>query len=104
MEVLHISSGRTTEGASLPFDWSIVPTVEALKKRLPELAPQHQSAQRYPHIVIDDFLPSEVAAAMAADFPHPDDLRVCGIGCRRTTRAGSLVCATKPRSRRLFAG
>ena len=61
----------------MPFDWSIVPTVEALKKRLPELVPQYQSAQRYPHIVINDFLPSEVAAAMAADFPHPDDLRVC---------------------------
>jgi len=58
------------------LDWSIVPTVDALRKRLPEIAQQYQKALPYPHVVIDDFLPPAVAAAMAADFPRPDDARV----------------------------
>lgn len=76
MEASHKSLPGTTAEASLPFDWSIVPTVEDLKKRLPDLAPRYQKAQPYPHVVIDNFLPPDVAMAMALDFPRPDDSRV----------------------------
>ncbi len=76
MEVLRQSLPGITATPALPSDWSIVATVEALKTKLPGLAQQYQKAEPYPHVVIDDFLPPEVAAAMAADFPRPDDARV----------------------------
>ena len=45
--------------------------------RLMRLAETHaeefRSAQPYPHIVIDDFLPKDVAHRLASVFPGPDD-------------------------------
>ena len=76
MEALHKSTPAAIEGAALPAAWSLVPTVAALKERLPELAARYQKAEPYPHVVLDDFLKSEVATAIAADFPRPDDERV----------------------------
>lgn len=76
MEALQRASPSTAAKPSLPVDWSIVPTVDALKKQFPALAQRYQQARPYPHVVIDDFLPPEVATAMAADFPRPDDAQV----------------------------
>lgn len=76
MNVLQQALPSTSAAPSLPFDWSIVPTVESLKRKFPDLARQYETAEPYPHVVIDDFLPPEVAAVMAADFPRPDDARV----------------------------
>ena len=56
--------------------WSIVPTVDRLRADLDAIATRYRAALPYPHIVLDDFLPAEVAAAMAAAFPPPDDTRV----------------------------
>lgn len=56
--------------------WSIVPTVERLRTDLAGVANEYRVARPYPHIVLDDFLPTDVAKAMAAAFPRPDDTRV----------------------------
>jgi hypothetical protein len=37
-----------------------------------ELRPRFESAQPFPHVVIENFLPDDVALAIAAEFPPPD--------------------------------
>jgi len=56
--------------------WSIVPTVESLRRRLPDLSTAYRHARPYPHVALDDFLPSPVAAALAGQFPSPNDAGV----------------------------
>ncbi|MDQ3571816.1 MAG: 2OG-Fe(II) oxygenase [Actinomycetota bacterium] len=44
-----------------------------------ELAPQYRSAKPFPHVVIDDFLPSDVVDECIAEFPSPgEDLTFWG--------------------------
>ena len=38
-----------------------------------ERAEEFRDAQPYPHIVIDEFLPKDVAHRLAGVFPGPDD-------------------------------
>lgn len=55
------------------IDWPIcfdVGTFTTLAERLHE---QYVTAEPYPHIVIDDFLPSEALEAVLAEFPAPSD-------------------------------
>jgi Rps23 Pro-64 3,4-dihydroxylase Tpa1-like proline 4-hydroxylase len=40
-----------------------------LAERAGDVAPQFQNARPYPHIIIDDFLPADVADRLLADFP-----------------------------------
>ena len=51
---------------------------EAMANRLRELGEQSSTTYRqnrpYPHIVIDDFLPSEVLDAVVRDYPAPEDV------------------------------
>jgi Rps23 Pro-64 3,4-dihydroxylase Tpa1-like proline 4-hydroxylase len=56
--------------------WSIVPTVARLRENLSQLSASYRTAEPYPHIVLDDFLPPEIAAAIAADFPSPSNDKV----------------------------
>ncbi len=44
-----------------------------LERNLPEYRAQYQSASPFPHIVIDDFLPSDVAKDCAGEFPERGD-------------------------------
>lgn len=46
---------------------------ERLAKIARERAKEFRTAQPYPHIVIDDFLPAAAARELAAVFPGPDD-------------------------------
>ena len=57
----------------LPASWSIVPTVARLRESVKSLSQQYRSANPYPHIVLDDFLPPEIAEIMATHFPSPID-------------------------------
>jgi hypothetical protein len=43
-----------------------------LAGRIDGLAAQYRNAEPYPHIVIDDFLPADLADELAAEFPGPD--------------------------------
>lgn len=45
---------------------------EALAELGQNLRTQYANADPYPHIVIDDFLPAEVAEGILEDFPGPD--------------------------------
>ena len=47
--------------------------LERWNKQATELHDAFRSAQPYPHVVIDDFLPSEVAASLADEFSHVSD-------------------------------
>lgn len=42
-----------------------------LEQRVPELACTYRNARPYPFIVLDDFLPAEIAERVEADFPSP---------------------------------
>lgn len=56
--------------------WSIVSTVSHLRTKLSELSQEYTESKPYPHIVIDNFLPQEIAVAMASAFPSPADEKV----------------------------
>ena len=43
-----------------------------LAGRIDGLAEQYRRAEPYPHIVIDDFLPADLAVELAAEFPNPE--------------------------------
>ncbi|KGN38806.1 2OG-Fe(II) oxygenase [Knoellia subterranea] len=43
--------------------------LESLRARLPELAPSYQSAQPFPHVVVDDVLHPEAFARAVEEFP-----------------------------------
>jgi Rps23 Pro-64 3,4-dihydroxylase Tpa1-like proline 4-hydroxylase len=43
-----------------------------LARRAPELSKSYRAATPYPFIVIDDFLPGDVAEQVLADFPSPN--------------------------------
>jgi hypothetical protein len=45
-----------------------------LTEREPELRRQWRDASPLPHVVVDDFLPEELAAAASLDFPPPEKL------------------------------
>ena len=45
--------------------------VRDLAGRIDSLAEQYRRAQPYPHVVIDDFLPADLADELAAEFPDP---------------------------------
>jgi 2OG-Fe(II) oxygenase superfamily len=55
------------------------PALEAL---VSEYAPQFANSQPFPHVVIENFLPSEIAEAIAAEFPKPGEIawRLVGPG------------------------
>lgn len=44
-------------------------------ERLAEMAKDHRSASPFPHVVIDGFLPDDVALACARSFPNPADAK-----------------------------
>jgi hypothetical protein len=46
-----------------------------LERLLESGAPQYQSAEPYPHIVFDDFLPADVLEGVLAEFPAPGSIR-----------------------------
>ncbi len=45
---------------------------DSLEKSLPKLREQYQGASPFPHIVLDDFFPTDVEAAAEAEFPPFD--------------------------------
>ena len=45
---------------------------DSLEKLLPKLREQYQGASPFPHIVLDDFFPTDVEAAAEAEFPPFD--------------------------------
>jgi Rps23 Pro-64 3,4-dihydroxylase Tpa1-like proline 4-hydroxylase len=73
---LNVTAGEGDRREDPLAEWTIVPTVEALRQKLPELAAAYRHARPYPHLVLDDFLPSPVAATLADRFPAPTDARV----------------------------
>ena len=46
--------------------------VQGLEARADQLAAEFAAARPFPHVVIDDFLPTAVAEQVLAEFPHPD--------------------------------
>ena len=46
--------------------------MQQLVEEAPDLAEEYQSAQPFPHIALDNFLPLDVMDALHADFPQPD--------------------------------
>jgi hypothetical protein len=51
------------------------PFVSKLERLAEEIAPSYNTAQPYPHAVMDDFLPEEVADAVLDRFPSPRELQ-----------------------------
>jgi hypothetical protein len=58
--------GRVVEGPALLFDPS------ALEKRADRLREAYATAQPFPHVVLDDFLPAEAARRLVGEFPPVD--------------------------------
>lgn len=67
------AAGNSAEALA---SWSIVPTIERLRPERDALASRYREARPYPHVIIDDFLPQDVAVAMAEAFPGPADTHV----------------------------
>jgi Rps23 Pro-64 3,4-dihydroxylase Tpa1-like proline 4-hydroxylase len=65
---LTAEARRLERGIAHP---SLDETFESLSRRARELAKNYQRATPYPFAVIDDFLPTEVAERLLADFPSP---------------------------------
>lgn len=57
-------------GNALPYFFD----VEDLEPRALSHAAEYRGAQPFPHVVLDDFLPLEVASACAEEFPGTDDI------------------------------
>ena len=73
-----LASDRSIPGGSGRFSW-LVGTVSAVRFLQPEDLERHEvdpaaftAATPFPHVVIDDFLPAEMATAAAVAFPSPD--------------------------------
>jgi Rps23 Pro-64 3,4-dihydroxylase Tpa1-like proline 4-hydroxylase len=66
-----MSTAAVTEPASTSCDRSnpYVATFDDLTRRADALKIEFKSAQPYPYVVIDDFLPPELAERLEADFP-----------------------------------
>ena len=52
-----------------PSDWA---AGAELHDRLAAAAPAYAHAEPFPHVVLDDFLPGDVARLVAAEFPRID--------------------------------
>ena len=55
-----------------------------------ELAPSYAAAVPFPHIVIDDFLPSGVVSALVDEFPGPADAEWLEFDSPRERKLASL--------------
>ncbi|MBI3820339.1 MAG: 2OG-Fe(II) oxygenase [Planctomycetes bacterium] len=60
-----------------------------LLKQADELAPKFQHAIPFQHVVIDNFLPAEIADLLIREFPGPDDIEWDLHGPGRTARTGN---------------
>ena len=66
---------------------------EPLLERARALAPGFAAAAPFPHAVLDDFLPPEVVAAVAAEFPGPEGARWLARDFDATTQTRKLSCS-----------
>jgi hypothetical protein len=67
---LDVTQPHLTEG--LPIA-SVRRLYQRLAEQAPDLARQFREAKPYPHVVLDDFLPEEVAELVLANFPAPGE-------------------------------
>jgi hypothetical protein len=65
-----------------------------------ELAPRYASADPFPHVVIDDFLPDEVIAKVIASFPDPREARWQRFDNAREVKLASTDAGLLPPSTR----
>jgi hypothetical protein len=67
---------RVLDAPLAPFDYAaftaaIQSRFRELLEQVDELAPRYQGARPFPYIVMDDFLPADIAEEIYAEFPAP---------------------------------
>ena len=86
----------TVESSQTPIiSQNIVPQIPAFyfdSTKLMQLAEQHResflSAQPFPHVVMDHFLPEDILQILIQEFPGPDDIewKIWGPGAANNTQ------------------